>query len=245
MRITSYLDRYRNGEQTEVWAELVALGPTVRQEPLYSEAVVVAQEMMARARHNVALLVERLHILNYHFAHPHHIWDLPTSAFLADLHQFDQQYGLLPLTLRAWFEVVGEIDFTGAHPTLSYYAGMSSASAVAPSSDPLSIGSAASYWLQLIQSSGEHVLGEPPYEFIIAPDADHKANTSGGGPTAVQVPDPRFDAPLTEGWEGMYFVPYLRLCFQWGGFPGLADDDEATEAAQRDMAFLTKDLLPI
>jgi hypothetical protein len=39
-------------------------------------------------------------------------------------------------------------------------------------------------------------------------------------------------------------VPYLRACFHWGGFPALAGTPEA-DAAREEIAFLTKDLLPI
>jgi len=35
----SYLERYLAGEHEQVWAELVALGPAVREEPVYSDAL--------------------------------------------------------------------------------------------------------------------------------------------------------------------------------------------------------------
>jgi hypothetical protein len=59
MRTPSYLDRYRAGEQTEAWAELVALGPAVRQEPLVSDALAVARETMHRVRENIERLIPR------------------------------------------------------------------------------------------------------------------------------------------------------------------------------------------
>jgi hypothetical protein len=45
----SYLERYLTGEHEQVWAELVALGAAVRDEPLYSDALAVARETMRRA----------------------------------------------------------------------------------------------------------------------------------------------------------------------------------------------------
>ena len=51
-----------------------------------------------------------------------------------------------------------------------------------------------------------------------------------------------FDAPL-EGYEvpEITFVNYLRLCFRWGGFPGLEKQHSLT--AEK-LEFLAKDLLP-
>src|SRR5262245_32171768 len=103
MRTTAYLDRYRQGEHIEVWAEMIAFGSAVRQEPLYTEAVAVAREMMTHARHNVALLVERLLALNYRFAEPRDYWRLPDVDLQKTLDAIEQQYGTLPIIVRAWY----------------------------------------------------------------------------------------------------------------------------------------------
>jgi hypothetical protein len=47
-----YLDRYRNGEHEQVWAELQALGSAVRGKPHFSQAQQVAAETMRRVRAN-------------------------------------------------------------------------------------------------------------------------------------------------------------------------------------------------
>ena len=52
------------------------------------------------------------------------------------------------------------------------------------------------------------------------PDDLHKADTSGGDPYEIAVPDPRADAELLNERHGLFFVDYLRLCFRFGGFPG-------------------------
>ncbi len=62
-----YLERYINGEYEQVWAELQALGPAVRSEPLYSDAREVADETMRRVRRNCERLVERLRAMAYKF----------------------------------------------------------------------------------------------------------------------------------------------------------------------------------
>ncbi len=67
--MASYLDRYLSGEHEQVWAELVALGAAVREEPLYSDAWAVACETMRRARYNIELLIPRLEAFGYQFGH--------------------------------------------------------------------------------------------------------------------------------------------------------------------------------
>jgi hypothetical protein len=119
--MASYLERYRRGECEQVWAELLALGGRVREARLHEEAVAVSRETMARARANIEMLVPRLTSLGYSFAHPDRVFvpaDEETRRFVADI---ERRAGPLPLSLRAWCEVVGEVNFMGSHPALSTY----------------------------------------------------------------------------------------------------------------------------
>jgi hypothetical protein len=79
----------------------------------------------------------------------------------------------------------------------------------------------------------------PPYGLVLAPDSIHKANESGGEPTMIYFPDPAMDAALHGDWEDTLFVPYLRTCFEWGGFPGLR---ESREPPRKELALLTAGL---
>jgi hypothetical protein len=65
--------------------------------------------------------------------------------------------------------------------------------------------------------------GEEPYHLAIAPDYYHKYGVSGGAPYEIAFPDLAIDAPLLNEWHETTFVNYLRLCFRWGGMPGLED----------------------
>jgi hypothetical protein len=120
----TYLDRYLVGEREAVWAELTALGSAIREQPLFADAQAVARETMTRARANVELLVQRLTALGYRFTGdvigppptPH---ALPSDESLAALRTLEAQYGILPLAIKTWYEVVGAVDFTGIYPRLS------------------------------------------------------------------------------------------------------------------------------
>ena len=115
----TYLERYLQGEHLAVWAELVGLGPTIRKEPLYTDALAVAREMMTRARHNVSLLVERLKTIGYRFVESDRVWVLPDAKHLSALNALEQRFGPFPLSIRMWCGIVGSVNFMGAHPKLS------------------------------------------------------------------------------------------------------------------------------
>ena len=250
----SYLERYLesaslNHENKRVWAELLSLGADVRQEPLYSDARDVARETMVRARQNVELLVERLHALNYHFLTPAEVWIPPDGASTAALDALEQRYGVLPLSLRMWYEVVGSVNFMGAHPDLSYFDApqMTRVRLQPVYADPLVIDPPETdplpFYLNLIYDLTGVETTDPPYGLRLAPDAVHKADHSGGGPTQILFPNPAIDAPLvSDDWDGVPFVSYLRTCFQWGGFPGWRDHLDFPRA---ELEFLTENLLAI
>src|SRR5579871_469525 len=67
--MASYFQRYIKGECVAVWDELMALGESVREAPLYSDAWAVAKETMRRVRYNLALVAPRLRALGYVFLH--------------------------------------------------------------------------------------------------------------------------------------------------------------------------------
>lgn len=65
----SYFSRYQHGAYEEVWAELLALGEQIWEEPLHSDAMMVARETMQRARYNIETLVPRLVAIGYRFGY--------------------------------------------------------------------------------------------------------------------------------------------------------------------------------
>lgn len=247
----TYLDRYRNGEHEQVWAELLALGEQVRSEPLYDDARAVAGETMSRARANVERLVPRLLELGYQFAYPqaedgplrYSVYDPPDATTAERIADLERVVGPIPLALRAWYEVVGSVSFIGTHPTL---APASQAGAPEVYSDPLVVDPVEIalaeygdwYWLSHAHPPGKI----PPFSIPIAPDAYHKANRSGGAAYAIAVPDPAADALILNEPHNTTFVNYLRLAFRWGGFPGFADAEERPADL---LAYLSRDLLPL
>ena len=159
---------------------------------------------MRRVEANVRTLVERLRGMGYVFAGVPHA--PPAPQVPTEIAGFERRVGALPLSLRAFYEIVGAVNFTGEHPAIAPATGR-----VAP--DPL-----------LVYAFSEDVV-EPGEDddapaIIIAPDDLHKADVSGGDAYEMALPDARADGELLHERHHLFFVDYLRLCFTFGGFPG-------------------------
>jgi len=241
-------ERYVAGDHRNVWTELIALGADVRRDPHAADALAVAYETMRRVDANVRTLVERLTAMGYIFSAdatgttvPSPLADLvsmmtktiglmagqaqkpaqaapsvatrrahvpPEPNVWKDIANFEKRVGAMPLSLRAFYEVVGEVDLIGRHPTLD-----PQNNSVA--TDPLVV-----YGFDEGAVEHDEEDEDGPAAITIAPDDLHKADTSGGDPYEMAIPDPRADGELLNERHGLFFVDYLRLCFRFGGFPG-------------------------
>jgi hypothetical protein len=203
------LDRYLAGDHRAVWTELVSLGSAVREEPLSADALAVAYETMHRVAQNVRTLVERLKGIGYKFAEGSRAHVPPTRDAAKLVSVFEKEFGVLPLSLRAFHEVVGEVSFIGKHPDID-----PRGNPVAP--DPLVVYALDEGAVEFDDEDED----ETPAAIVIAPDDLHKADTSGGDPYEMAIPDLRADGELVNERHELFFVDYLRLAFQYGGFPG-------------------------
>lgn len=116
-----FLERYLNGECHQVWAEMLALGAQIRDEPYYSDAWAVAQETMRRVKFNIEMLVERLQHLGFQFEYPDHVLTPLPPEILEEIEMFEQEVGPLPLSIRAFYQIVGTVCFIGNYPGLAFY----------------------------------------------------------------------------------------------------------------------------
>jgi hypothetical protein len=231
----SYLARYQAGAHEQVWAELVARGGAVRQEPLLDDARAVARATMERARENLGRLVARLHEIGYRFDSPDEIITPPGAGLIDPVAWLDHQGGPLPLSLRAWYEVVGAVDLMGHHPDWD-----------TRQADPLVVFpvelAAQEYqdWRRWRDEEGAAVAGR--FAITVAPDRLQKAGDAGHRAYQIGLPEITADALLLAEWHETTFVAYLRACFRWGGFPGLA---RVADPPRAHLAYLTRDLLPL
>jgi hypothetical protein len=205
-------DRYVAGEHSAVWSELIAQGAAVRHEPLAADALAVVYETMSRVDQNIRALIERLGEIGFEFTTPDGLrrrtTDIhvpPNAGTAKRIQQIERAIGPIPLSIRAFYEVVGSVDLIGRHPSLAPSNGT-----VAP--DPIVVIGIEEAWSDA-EDEGDGTL-------ILAPDDLHKSNVSGGDPYEIGVPDAAADARVLNERHNLLFVDYLRLCFRFGGFPG-------------------------
>ena len=330
------LRRYLAGEHEAVWAELTALGPSVRERRYFDDAWGVARETMRRARRNVELIIPRLDRLGYRF------WDGMTAASrgtpamaiggksmpivdlssngIADLvmkqymeipahmrenidnrlrerlseglsqllpfmkeqatatatkskkkaeqarkraaitdnlknplvfapatkddaaffREVEEKGMILPLSVRAWFEEVGDVNLVGTHPALS---------PGGVDADPLTIFSDSMMneidtWLESYEASEDSNMHEAVLSWNARDKAQqlaHKTEFYDYG-YIIELPNAAADAVLECESHGTTFVGYLRIAFRWGGFPGWEQEEKRPE---EELKFLTEGLQPI
>ncbi len=231
--MANFLERYKDGEHEPVWAELLALGPAIRDEPLYAEALAVTHETMSRAKRNVEILVDRLSSVGYRFGFypngsrvPYYQGPLsrPGRDTLKRIKELEADAGPVPLSIRVWWETVGSVDLIGRHPD---WPELADPLVIYPPEAPL----------------GSLVEAEEAGSFfgLLAPDNLHKDNVSGGDPYGILLPNAAIDAKLEFEWHDTTFVNYLRICFRWGGFPGF----ERVQGGFKLLPSLTSGLLPL
>ncbi len=231
--MTSFLERYCNGECEQVWEELHARGEQIRKEPLLSDTLAVARETMQRVRSNIEMLSVRLVDLGYQFKNPDAIIIPPAESTRLQI----------PLSLRAWYEIVGSVDFTGTHPTYPEIFDL------APLPDPLVINSV-EYPLRECRRWRERYNRNDPFwdkllSLPIAPDEYQKADIETDMAYEIIVPNSSADALLLNSWHRTTFVGYLRISLRWGGFAGFEDPNTRPTQIEKIMSELTRDILPI
>lgn len=232
------LDRYRRGEFEAVWEEIRThqhIGGDFRE-----EVMSVAEATMERVARNADLISERLENLGWRALSG----NLRTEPSANDRVMIDQVEtitgGPVPPTLLAFWTVVGGIDWIWDYrseqeapdlgvdlPLLEF--------------DPLSVDPAGVVdWLfeeweaQKDQPDPELI---DPFSLDLAPDHYMKANYGGGSAYAIELPFFGADPVFANEPHELPFVDYLRLCFQWAGFPGLEKHEGREDVRQFVKAF--------
>jgi hypothetical protein len=190
-------------------------------------------------------------------AFEHILWDsnedqneeeeLPDMATL--IHEVEQEKGTVPLSLKAWYEYVGGVNFHGYSAPWERILALPANQHLFPTSlmaecDPLMISpllptTKALFEAAFIQEAGEQVL------FFWAPDRYFKDYFGGAGsPYGCQLPDERADF-LVYSFEPetpVSFVEYLRTSLlTYAGFPGMA---RWSVLPREDLDVLTRGLRP-
>ena len=216
--------RYRAGEHEAVWNLLRSYESTGGD--LRDEAAEVARETMQRVARAADLLADRL---GAHGWEPLY-FSLRTAPEAKDQEIFRKIEEItgapLPLSLRAFWEVVGGINFVWNYdsdedcPDFGLELPLDEL-------DPLCVDPPEAATGQFDEWEDQRAGVDPelwdPIELSLAPDSLHKANISGGPPYGIELPFLGVDPIFANEDHRLPFVDYLRMCFRWAGFPGLAE----------------------
>ncbi len=259
----SYLARYQQGDCEQVWSELYALGAEIHREEIYPEALAVALETMRRVRHNVEVVMPRLEELGYEFGYAWLeeerpdvteewvVWQparyaLPSADIVEQIQWFEELAGPLPLSIRAFYREVEEVNFFGRQRSWEQLIEREKPHGHPPSNlDPLAVrglheDTCEDYisWREAMQEQG----GEAePYPLLIAVDYELKYDVSGSEAYEMEVPNAAADGMLLHEWHQTTFVNYLRICLRYAGLPGL---ERIQAHISEELSYLTHDLLP-
>lgn len=203
----------------ETWSWNLALNGTAIDTKADIDAINFARKVMAFARQNVEILVNRLTTSGYRFTNERPFVP-PANDVLSHLEDLSAAGVHFPIAFQAWLLEVGTVDLCGSHPDWPRSAYVGIFDEKSPHSepwhtDPLVIDID-------LPSFVERASDDPKNldSIEIAPDDVHKANVSGGGPISVACTQPSFDSVLI-GQQGSFtLLSYLRHAFEWGGFPG-------------------------
>jgi hypothetical protein len=195
----------------------------------------------------------------------------PSSTVVDEIAEIEEWAGSpLPLSLRAWCEIVGSVSLVGTHPALSFQAerqgptmfinpdfhrdaagevaklraaGVKATTVLEtpplpPLADPLEIVCSLDQQEPYDMDEEDEGLGR---RLILGRDDELKAGISGLTDLySIGIPSPGADA-LFEDWHKTTFVNYLRIAFQWGGFPGW---ERYSQRPEKEIAYLREGLLP-
>jgi hypothetical protein len=225
---------------------MLQAGAGIREDPNHEEAWAVARETMRRARQNIEMLVERLRKLGYRFENPDAVHIPPPLDAAQRVDELEWLIGgAVPLSLRAWWEEVGEVSLVGSDRALAFRADPASGELPQAYADPLAL-DGVDRGLAECREMTQHVegVGQTPFRLALAPDWYHKANVS-GGVYATTLPNPAADALLEGEPHGTTLVGYLRVAFTWGGFPGWSRSSYMDRRPFQEIRYLAHGLLPI
>lgn len=227
----SYLERYKQGEYVEVWNELYTIGDSLVTSSKRNDAIAVAEETMKRVKQNIETLYQKLLDLDYRFVKPNKAYIQAKENDYDKIEQLSEFVGGIPLSLKAWFKIVGQVDFRGSHPELAGYYPTdwekdfnphSNTKSYPYYSDPIFMPALDDVLMQAEEINDYRDSDDfdiENMEWMPLPDWFHKAGVS-GSTYYFNLPEKAIDTRLIREPHDTTFVNYLRLAFQWGGFPG-------------------------
>jgi hypothetical protein len=229
----TFLERYNNGETTEVYSDIAELGQTAFSKEYYSDIEAVVTETMKRTNHNLTVIYDELKRTNYNFKHnTQYSFEVPLNQPIVDAEESLAQlemivipFGFVPLSLKLFYKIVGSCNFAWDFKTSKNISWKCSDPIQIIPLDTLVEQVTTEYWLEEMTENKE------TYNIAylgLSADYLHKDNISGGPAYAMEITQkPSIDGKLLNEEHQTSFINYLRIVFENCGF-GRTDDIEHT-----------------
>jgi hypothetical protein len=234
-------DRYINGENEKVYEEIYALGSAAFLPSNLPDIEKVLTETFQRVDYNLAIIYNELKQINYLFkTDPNYNFEKPlhkslpdTTVLLEQLEKTVSPYGFIPLSLKLFYKIVGGVNFVWDYDTNEDF--------MWDMADPIQIASLDSV-VEVVTEEGwqediQQYVDDKNFGFAfldVAADDLHKDNISGEPAYAIQITNHRsIDSNFLNEPNNTTFINYLRICFQYCGFPGNPDNDSFRDFVTR------------
>jgi len=229
----TFLERYKDGETTDVYSDIAKLGQGAFSEKHFSDIEAVVTETMKRTAHNLAVIYDELKGADYNFKRKiQYSFEAPLNKpivgadkLLIQLEKIVVPFGSVPLSLKLFYKIVGSCNFAWDHETNKGIPWKCSDPIQIAPLDAIVEGVTSEYWVEEMTESKE--IYKTAYLELSA-DYLHKDNISGGPAYAMEItPTPSIDSRLLNEEHETSFVNYLRIVFDNCGF-GRTDGIKST-----------------
>jgi hypothetical protein len=228
-----FYDRYINGQTKQVYQEIQDLGQDAFLPNNLPEIEKVLTETFERVAYNLHIIYNELKQMDYLFkANPKHNFEKPlhkplanTSILLEKIASAVEPYGYVPLSLQYFYKIVGGVNFVWDYEINEDF--------IWQMADPIQVASIDSveqelsdkYWREDMQQYVEDENFGTAFIDLAADDL-HKDNVSGGQAYAIQITkEPSIDCHFMNEPNDTTFINYLRICFEFCGFPSITRPD--------------------
>lgn len=224
---------YLNGQTEQVYKDISALGQDAFLPINFTDIDKVLIETFQRVAYNLDIIFKELQNINYLFKKtPKYNFEKPlhkplsdTESLIKTLDKAVKPFGFIPLSLKYFFKIVGGVNFVWDYNTNQNF--------IWNMADPIQIASLDAlievvtdkYWKEEMQ---EYIDDEDFGSAFLSTAADnlHKDNVSGGQAYAVQITkEPSIDSRFMNEPHETTFINYLRICFEYCGFPSISRQD--------------------
>jgi hypothetical protein len=257
----SFYKRYINGEERQVWLELIEISKNTDCNEFDKDIFAVLDTTMQRVKHNIEIIVDRLGNFGYVFKenvepdnkkHPiiYQSANESNKDIIKKMTKELAKWGNIPLSFRSFYENISCINLIGYFPQWYNQEREETLFLL----DPLwiyEINSSYKYCLWFSENNVEMKQDDENglYYYPFSSDEYFKEGISGAGFYGIYLNSKTLiDGNIYGFGIDITFMDYLRLCFRWAGFPALQwlqDEIHFDDPVLQFIKKISKDLLPI